>query len=570
MFGNLRLFSWATEKPNGKSPLKGAGANGSAAGGKGGKHAKTPGGWFLDRNWDRSEGERLLQAKKYAQAETHLARAVAEATTKNQSTSKRIHLTLMLAESQRRQVSATPDADECKKLVHAEQSVRGALQIATQTRDHAMTLLCLDILSEVFAQQGRYDAVEKTTLEAIKLDASVGGDHLSSARRTVRLGVARHRMGRVKEAIPVLANAVEMHEKAFGRDHLETAEQLVELGGALRADGRHPEAQIILRRALEIHKTLRKTDAPAAIQALHQLAGSLEDVGDLEAAAEQYETALILKQRTIGSNLEDIAELQYGLANLHISWKNFGRARELLLEVVGGFRRHGGLRLAVTHETLAYVDECSGRYNEAIAELAQAGKVWETLRPERTQELIRNMERRAELLEQLRRKGEAAHVLDKIVLLNHQLEDEIQQGLIVLDHAVLDHKLNHAWDSASIAASGVSPIAENTEEVAAEDDAGEPELPKEALQEEALQDELYEPDLQAEGEPVHALYQHASHDHPVPFDLKTSDQEAITPEAQALNNGALHLELQSRRPQGLRLSLPNSPWVARPSSARPR
>ena len=114
-------------------------------------------------------------------------------------------------------------------------------------------------------------------------------------------------------------------------------------------------------------------------------------------------------------------------------------------------------------------------------------------------------------------------------------------------------------------ASGALALSENTEEVAAEDDAGE-----QTLQEEALQEELYEPDLQAEGEPVHAAYEHASHEHPVPFDLETSDREEITPEAQALKNGALHLELQSRRPQGVRLSLPNSSYAAKSPWARPR
>lgn len=431
MFGNLRLFSWATENPTGRTPHKGTRPDGSssAPGAKG-----APSGWFLDRNWDRAEGERLLNAKKFQQAEKHLLRAAAEAAARKQSAGKRIHLALLLAESQSRQFAADPEDPDFKRLTDAEQTIREAAQIATDSKERSLYILCLDALAEILAQQGKFDAVEKTMLEAIRLESSLRTDKLSAARRVVRLGVARHRMGRIKEAIPVLANAVEMHEKAFGRDHPETAHQLAELGGALRADGRHAEAQIILRRALEIHKALRQQDSPFAIQALHHLAGSLEDVGDLEAAAEQYETALSFKHRTIGSDLDDLAELQYGLANLHISWKNYGRARELLLEAVNNFKRGGGLRLAVTHETLAYVDECSGRYNEAVSELAHAGKVWESMRPERTQELIRNMERRVEMLEQLRRKGEAAHLLDKIVILNHQLEDELEKGLVLLDN----------------------------------------------------------------------------------------------------------------------------------------
>jgi Tetratricopeptide repeat len=459
MFGNLRLFSWATEKPKGGAISKKSESASNSSGKKKKKDPRRQNGWFLDRNWDRSEGERLLKAKKYVQAERHLARAVTEAAAKRQSAAKRIHLALLLAEAQRRQFGNDLEDSNLGKLADAEQTVQSASRIAQEGKERGLFLQCLDALADVFALQGRFDAVEATMLEAIKLESSARTDKLSSARRVVRLGVARHRLGRAKEAIPVLENAVALHEKAFGKEHMETASQLAELGGALRADGRHEEAQNILRRALAMFKAQRKLDSPPAIQALHHLAGSLEETGDLEAAAEQYETALTYKQRTIGSNLDDLAELQYGLANLHISWKNYGRARELLHEAVGNFRRTGGLRLAVTHETLAYVDECSGRYDDAVQELAAAGRVWDLMRPERTQELIHNMERRVELLEQLRRKGEAAHLLDKVVILNHQLEDELSQGLVSLDQEL---RLSYAGPEDP---SAMAPVArEGTEE----------------------------------------------------------------------------------------------------------
>jgi len=41
----------------------------------------------------------------------------------------------------------------------------------------------------------------------------------------------------------------------------------------------------------------------------------------------------------------------------------------LLLECVSTFRRKGGVRLAMGYERLAYVEECFGRYAEALREL---------------------------------------------------------------------------------------------------------------------------------------------------------------------------------------------------------
>ena len=151
---------------------------------------------------------------------------------------------------------------------------------------------------------------------------------------------------------------------------------------------------------------------------LHHLAGSLEESGDTEGAAELYERVLGLKLRVLGGSLDDLAEMQFGLAGIYIKWSNYARARELLAEAVGTFKRRKDIRLAVVYETIAHVEECSGRYQEAVTELARAGKVWELLGETRTRELIENLEHRAELLDQLRRKSEVAWLRERIAQLN--------------------------------------------------------------------------------------------------------------------------------------------------------
>lgn len=408
MFGKLRLFGWSAEPRN--------------------RPTSTVEKWTIDRNWDRAEGERLLKAKNFASAESFLTRAIVEAETRKRSAAKRIHLRLQLAEAQRHQFRPHADDPKIGKLIAAEQTVRFAIEIAAKSSERDLYVLCLDALADIFTDQGRFDAVEKVMQEAIRIESALPHpDPLRMARRTVRMGIARHRMGRTKDAIPILEKAVAMHEESFGKEHAETGRQLTELGAAYRAEGRHEEAQKCLRRAMRIHQREFGPNSPGSLESLHQLAGSLEDAGDLEGAAQQYESALTYKLRTIGSNFDELAELQFGLANLHINWQHYSRARELLYEASGTFRRKGGVRLAVTYETLAHVEECSGRYNDAVKEFARAGKVWEEMRPERTPELIRNMERRAELLDQLRKKGEASYLREKIATLQQQLEQEIAE-----------------------------------------------------------------------------------------------------------------------------------------------
>jgi hypothetical protein len=100
-----------------------------------------------------------------------------------------------------------------------------------------------------------------------------------------------------------------------------------------------------------------------------------------------------------------------------MKWRNYSRARELLMEAIGTFKRTRGSRLAITYETLAEVEENTGHYREAIRELSQAGKVWESVQPEHAAELIRNMERRAELFEQLHQEKDAAFLREKAAAL---------------------------------------------------------------------------------------------------------------------------------------------------------
>jgi hypothetical protein len=80
---------------------------------------------------------------------------------------------------------------------------------------------------------------------------------------------------------------------------------------------------------------------------------------------------------------------------------------------IGTFKRKKGARLAIAYETLAHIEEYSGRFRDAIAELEHAAKTWEACGPERTGELATNLEYRADLLDQLREKDSANWLREK-------------------------------------------------------------------------------------------------------------------------------------------------------------
>jgi tetratricopeptide (TPR) repeat protein len=361
--------------------------------------------WLRQGEFNRDEGDRQLKAHNFAEAEARLEEAVAEFAARGSSPTARIRLQLQLAEAQRKQ-------GDPEKLDQAEATIRAALELTARISNPSGYVQCIDGLAEVFHDRADFQGMQSLLEEGVRIEAAMPHpDPIRMARRIQRLGISRHLQG--EDGIPALEKAVALFEQAYGDDHLETCGALSETGILYRAQDRHEDAQRCLRRALKIHEREHGSDSPEAIRDLHNLAGSCEEAGDIESAAKLYERALELKDRKVGGDQEELGEMQFSVAGLYIEWGNFSRARELLSMCIGTFKRKRGARLAIAYETLAHVDESSGRYPEALAELARATKVWESCGPERTAELATNMEYRASLLDQMKKKDSANWLREK-------------------------------------------------------------------------------------------------------------------------------------------------------------
>ena len=148
---------------------------------------------------------------------------------------------------------------------------------------------------------------------------------------------------------------------------METAAHLHELGRLHRRHGQHGAAQNCLRRALEIHRTAGQAgggvDSAEATQERHlyNLAASLEEAGNLNEAAAEFESLLALRERQVGANPEETAEAQLRLAALHLRGNRVSSARELLLNALPTLERRGGPLYSQALETLACAEDRSGR-----------------------------------------------------------------------------------------------------------------------------------------------------------------------------------------------------------------
>lgn len=370
---------------------------------------------------DSEELDGVPEELQFEPYERELEIAAAEAEARKASATERIRLWLELAELHRN-IAIRKGAQRRARLKQAELVARRALEIAAQSQDTPGYITALDGLAEVLAAMKNYPATEKLIQESIRLEAALPHpDPLRTARRIHFLGIIQHRSGKVEDAVPALEKAVQLHEQNFGSQHDETIRVLAELGAVHRARGRYDLAQRCLHHVVRYFQRTKGVVANESIATLAQLAGSYEDGGDRESAAQEYERMLTILQREVGRSLEENGEMQFSIASEYIRWGEYTRARELLTECLGSFKRAGGPRLAVGHELLAQTEEALGHFTDAVRELATAAKAWAKC-GNRQKELIVNMNYRAELLDQLKRVKEAEWLREQVAELEAQMD----------------------------------------------------------------------------------------------------------------------------------------------------
>jgi tetratricopeptide (TPR) repeat protein len=334
--------------------------------------------------------------------EEQIAKAVAAT---RPASPESLRLQLQLAEAQRLHAACDPE-----RLDQAEATIREAIEAAAATSNSQAYLACVDALAQVYHDRQDFARMQALIEEGIRLEASL--PHPSPVRMAQRmhgLGLARHQQG--EDATVILEKTVELHERAFGEEALETGHALADLGIVYRSLGRYEEACASLERALRIHGRGISYTSEEALRDVHNLACALAESGDIPRAIEVYDHALELMDRIVGADPDEIAEMQFSVASLYVVWEHYAGARELLAMCLGTFKRKKGPRLAVAYELAANIEEISGRYLSAIAELERAAKIWQA--SDRREELANNLEYRANLLEEMKRQDSANWLREK-------------------------------------------------------------------------------------------------------------------------------------------------------------
>jgi tetratricopeptide (TPR) repeat protein len=267
-----------------------------------------------------------------------------------------LDLVIGLKESQRKQ----------GRLDEAEKTSRSAIDIAVSMKNAGAHARALDALLDVFMDQGRYDEAEHTASFIERLERSRRNPDLGRiVGCTRKLACVLHQSQRKEQATAALEKANRYCQQMYGPKHIETAHSWAELGAIYREMADHASAQRCLRLALKIYKPTLGPDSPEVGEAMSELASSLAASGQIDEAVGEYERALALKNRQVGGDPRQTAELQAGLAALYLQASRAAAARELLIPAIATLEKDPDARFAFALDTMALVEELMGRTKEA-------------------------------------------------------------------------------------------------------------------------------------------------------------------------------------------------------------
>jgi eukaryotic-like serine/threonine-protein kinase len=180
-------------------------------------------------------------------------------------------------------------AERLSRDEHEQPTVRAAL---------------LDTMGNVYRHLGLYTRAEPMLEQALAArHASLGEEHLDTARSLFHLGELRWDQSRYAEAEGLLRRALGVRERLLPPDHPDRADALQILGIVLRYQGKGVEAEASLRRALALREAAVGDAAPLALT-LERLAQVLEDRGELKEAEGMARRSVEIARRRRGEHLD--------------------------------------------------------------------------------------------------------------------------------------------------------------------------------------------------------------------------------------------------------------------------
>src|ERR1700751_2015337 len=136
---------------------------------------------------------------------------------------------------------------------HAEETLRKALQAASESGNPDQLVAALDNLADFLGVRRNYTEAEQLYLRAVTVGESTHGlDSREPAVQLTKIASLFQEQARYSEAEERLQQALRINTKNVGEQHSSTGTIVNNLAGVYNSMGKYPEAEALYRRALQI------------------------------------------------------------------------------------------------------------------------------------------------------------------------------------------------------------------------------------------------------------------------------------------------------------------------------
>lgn len=259
-----------------------------------------------------------------------------------------------------------------------DQNVRRSIESVPGEDDRALALQGLQLVTD----RANFTTVALRAIEEgmlrrwrSSMDEQFAGQPLVHARLLQRLAATMNTLGLLKEAEPVLAEAISIRREHCGADHSDTLHSLSTMGALLTKLGRYEESIDILEEVYERRIRMQGADDPATLRTGTSFGGALRLGGRLEDAERVWRATYEAQERTLGPEHGDTLRSLNNVGVVFAVQGKIAEAEECWRELVERQRRVLGLgspALASSQVNLANILADRGAFEDAVVLLQEA------------------------------------------------------------------------------------------------------------------------------------------------------------------------------------------------------
>ena len=222
------------------------------------------------------------------------------------------------------------------------------------------------------------EALPINALAVERMRAVPGGDPRALATLVNNLGETQRALGHYADAERSSDEALALRRAVNGEQHPDYARTLAARALLRKSQGRYAEAETLLEQALTIYRATLGEGHPDVAGAFNTLAGVFATSGRLADAHHAYEQALARWQQSLGGEHPNVGSALSGLATIELQLGNADRSAPLFeaaLRIL--VRRTPGPTLAAALGSYAQALFDNGDFSSASALFEQALPIWE-------------------------------------------------------------------------------------------------------------------------------------------------------------------------------------------------